>query len=135
MPEASPTSYLEAQTRYRDLTYQKALLGDIKGRREKTLAERFTAGISAIFAVFPDFDPKKDYSMPVEAADTEKPATLSEIQALANSIPIPSLGAQGSSQAPLTTDTAVTGMNTKTLIGLGLGAAVILVAGIYFFKR
>jgi hypothetical protein len=132
---AGPTTYLEAQSRYRQITYQKGLLGDIDTPREVKKAGVFDATIEAIKKAFPDLSLSKDYTIPVEANDTERPATIEEIAALANSIPIPSLGAQGSTAPPLTTEGATTGIDSKTWLLIGIVGAVVLGAVFFMFRK
>jgi hypothetical protein len=130
----APGTYAEAQARYRQLSFERAALGTIEGRRETNQASIIDSTLAAIKSVFPNLDLEKDYTIPVEAADTERPATLAEIQALANSIPIPSLGAQGSTAPPLTSEEASTGLSRTTWLYLG-AAGVAVIAVIFFFFR
>jgi hypothetical protein len=130
----APGTYAEAQARYRQLSFERASLGSIAGRRETNQASIIDSTLAALKSVFPKLDLEKDYTIPVEAADTERPATLAEIQSLANSIPIPSLGAQGSTAPPLTSEEASTGFNRNTWLGIGL-AGLAVIGALYFYLR
>ena len=134
----TPTTLAELQPRYRQLTGERAFLADGGiSRREKKRVGIIDATLAAFKAVFPDFDPKKDYSIPIEAGiePGEGPATLSQIKALADSIPISSLGPQGSAQPMLTDTGATTGTDKKTLLGLGAVALIGIVAVFFFFRK
>jgi hypothetical protein len=135
-----PTSEYDAMVFYRQLAGERAYLqsGGLT-RTEKKRVGTIQAILDGLKAALPEFDPTKRYEPPapggVEAADTERPATLSEIQALANTLPIASLGAQGSNAPPLTSEQAATGISRNTWITLGVVGAVLIGAILLFFRK
>jgi hypothetical protein len=64
----------------------------------------------------------------------DKPATLSQIEALAKTLGIGSLAPQGSAEPPLTTETATTGISRKTWLLVG-AAGVAVIAVTFFLLR
>ncbi len=134
MAVSNPTDYLTAQQRYRSLVMEKGSFGEIAGKKEVKRAGIIDTSIAALMSAFPGLSLEKDYTALGEVSDTERPATLAEIQALANSIPIPSLGAQGSSTPPLTSDGAA-GFSNRMLLGLGLGGVALIAAVFFLFRK
>jgi hypothetical protein len=130
-----PDSWSGAQTQYRQILLDRAALGDIVGAKETKKASALDAGLAALKQAFPGLDLTRDYNVPIEAVSTEKPATLAEIQALANSIPIPSLGAQGSSAPGLTSDPLVPVTDNRKLIGWSLAGVGVVVALFLFLRK
>lgn len=129
-------SILTAQQQYQALIQEKASLPGTKPKKEERRAGVIDRMIDGLKAAFPGLSLEKDYTALGEVSDNpaERPATLAEIQALANSIPIPSLGAQGSSTPPLTSDGAA-GFSNRMLLGIGIGGVALIAVVFFLFRK
>src|SRR5262245_49275315 len=100
----APTTYADAQSQLRALTYERALIGAPDTRTERKRAGVIDQTIAALNSVFKDLSLTADYSVAADTHDETAPAPLFDLPAFANSIPIAGIGPSGSNPSPMPSD-------------------------------